>query len=102
MTTHCAVNHGEMIPLMGDPDGWWVKGHVTAEEFCDAVNVWEGFRPSTEHMVHKYARWSIANGMEYDLELWPYTESGRGRFKVTFVPHPKPVSNPKPTNWETQ
>lgn len=67
------------------PVNYYVKGHVTPEEFANAVRHHEG-EVEYETPVHVYALWAqTGNSRENDwtAELMEFDTPGRGRFKVT-------------------
>lgn len=87
------TKHGEYIALYwdGDPDGHYVRGHVTPEEGAAALKDY-GIDPANCHPPsHEYGRRSMdanrADGCDWVLAV--YKERGRGRFPIT-VYRPKP------------
>lgn len=96
---------GEPISLIweGDPEDYFVKGHLSEKEALDALNReellekgypvynkgtwgrdWQWYKPILSPALHRYARWSMEPGPE-DCHhvLRDYAEPGRGRFPVT-------------------
>lgn len=76
--------HGEYIFLYweGGPDAWFVRGHVSDEEFRSVILKEE----DVSHygtITHAYGRWSVDAGSESDLTLCVYRYPGRGRFPLT-------------------
>jgi hypothetical protein len=83
---------GEYISLNWDadwPEELHVKGHVTPEEFNQAVHGQhdDTAKPVTE-VTHEYGRWSMQAGDDGPGHfLQTYSEPGPGRFKLTTVPY---------------
>ncbi len=99
---------GEVILLIweGDPEDFFVKGHLTEEEVMDALNHeellekgvhyfdkgtrewdWQWHKPKLGTSPHRYGRWSMEPGPDdCSQTLRDYSEPGRGRFPVTKIP----------------
>jgi hypothetical protein len=86
------MNDGEYIPLYwdGEPDVWYVKGHVSEEVAKEQCVREEAIKPETEITItHAYARWVFsdesARSEGHDRVFRRYKQPGRGAFKVTEV-----------------
>jgi len=81
-------NDGEYMPLnwYGTPDAYYIKGHVSHEEgieiLFDAGAIDHDYEVG--RASHIYGRWSMQPGEDGNQHfLREYSESGRGRFKIT-------------------
>lgn len=86
--------HGQLVDLLDQGDEFYVYGHVTTQEFTDALAGWweeayleddEAPPPAIEEPRHRWARWGFASSSDLDgqRELILYKEPGRGRFRIS-------------------
>jgi len=85
---------GEYIDLYWplDPSAYYVRGHVTPDEFRAALTKGLMLSPDDwpsdvkdDEIKHVYARWSIEKSDGCDMMLRVYALSGRRRFPVTVL-----------------
>jgi hypothetical protein len=83
-------DHGKFINLQwdDDPTVYYVRGHVTAEEFAAAIEPWMGTEVASDLAIrdleHTYARWIPTPHGDFDYVIRETTK-GRGCFPVTAV-----------------
>jgi len=93
---------GQFISLRweDEPDGLYVKGHVSLEEFRDAA--WKYYGQDIQwytinEVSHIYGRWSMETTEDGPSSmLRTYGEPGRGRFKITKSPYIYQYIKPEP------
>ncbi len=93
------AEHGKFIELHWEyePEAYYVRGHVTPEQFAAAVAPYYGNEVASDLVVktveHSFARWIPTPHGDNDRVIRDEPERKRGSFAVTVVRVPR---DPRP------